>query len=229
MRFAVMQPYLFPYLGYYQLVHAVDEFVFYDDVTYIKGGYINRNNILCNGRSQRFTIPVIGMSSNKYIKDLNFDVNISKVLKTLEQAYRKAPFFELIFPIVHDVLSDDERNISHVTSRSISEIFKYLGSLKKFYYSSDLNYDREQSAADKLISISSCLKSKEYINSPGGKGLYDKEYFSNQGIKLNFIEVEDHAYRQGIDDFVPNLSIIDVLMWNDKEEVITLLDKYRLV
>lgn len=229
MNFAVMQPYIFPYLGYYQLVNAVDKFVFYDDVTFIKGGYINRNNILSNGKAQRFTIPVPGMSSNTLINELSFDENVKKILKTIEQNYKKAPYFEHVFPIIESVLNNDKRNVQHVCAKSISLVFAYLGIKKQFYLSSDLDFNRDLSAADKLIAMSDALKSNDYVNSPGGKMLYDKKYFSEKGINLSFIEIEKYDYPQKFDGFVPHLSMIDVLMWNSKEQVKELLTKYKLV
>ncbi|KPZ52377.1 WbqC-like protein family protein [Pseudoalteromonas sp. P1-13-1a] len=229
MSFAVMQPYLFPYLGYYQLVNAVDMFVFYDDVTFIKGGYINRNNILSNGKAQRFTIPVPGMSSNKLINELSFDKNIKKILKTIEQSYKKAPYFEHVFPLIESVLNDENRRVEHICAKSISVVFEYLGINKNFYFSSELNYNRDLSAADKLIAMADVLNSNDYINSPGGKSLYSNKYFSALGVNLTFIEMQKVSYQQGEYNYVGNLSMIDVLMWNNKEQILELLTKYRLV
>ncbi|CAM3864194.1 WbqC family protein [Rheinheimera salexigens] len=228
MSFAVMQPYLFPYLGYYQMVYAVDKFVFYDDVTFIKGGYINRNNILMNGKAQRFTIPVPGMSSNKKINELRFDINVIKVLKSIEQSYRKAPYFNAIFPIIESVLSDPNRQVEHICAQSIKQVFAYLGLEKAFYFSSQLEFDREQSATDKLFSIAELMKSDDYINSPGGKALYNKEHFETKGIKLSFIQTEPYSYQQSNFEFTPHLSMIDVLMWNSKQDVLALLELYSL-
>ncbi|MGI2095725.1 WbqC family protein [Shewanella glacialipiscicola] len=229
MSFAVMQPYLFPYLGYYQLVSAVDKFVFYDDVTFIKGGYINRNNILSNGKAQRFTIPVPGMSSNTLINQLNFDGNVKKTLKTIEQSYKKAPYFEHIFPLIEVVLNDENRRVDHICAKSISVVFEYLDINKDFHFSSEFDYNRDLSAADKLIAMADVLKSSDYINSPGGKSLYNKEYFAEKEIYLSFIETEKYEYSQNTDGFIPHLSMIDVLMWNNKEQVIEMLTKYKLV
>lgn len=229
MSFAVMQPYLFPYLGYYQLVSAVDKFVFYDDVTFIKGGYINRNNILSNGKAQRFTIPVPGMSSNTLINQLNFDGNVKKILKTIAQSYKKAPYFEHVFPLIEVVLNDENRRVDHICAKSISVVFEYLDINKDFRFSSELEYNRDLPAADKLIAMARLLKSNDYINSPGGKSLYNKEYFAKKEISLSFIETEKYEYSQNTDEFIPHLSMIDVLMWNNKEQVVELLTKYKLV
>ena len=229
MSFGVMQPYLFPYLGYYQLVNAVDKFVFYDDVTFIKGGYINRNNILSSGKAQRFTIPVPGMSSNTLINELSFDKNVRKTLKTVEQSYKKAPYFEHVFPLIDSVLNDENRRVEHICSKSITVVFDYLGINKDFYFSSELEYKRDLSAADKLIAMASVLKSSDYINSLGGQALYNRDYFAEKKICLSFIETEKYQYLQNNEKFIPHLSMIDVLMWNNKIQVVELLAKYKLV
>ncbi|MBB1290171.1 WbqC family protein [Pseudoalteromonas sp. SR43-6] len=229
MNFAVMQPYLFPYLGYYQLVNAVDAFIFYDDVTYIKNGYINRNNILVNGQAQRFTVPVPGASSNILIKELNFDANVKKTLKTISQSYAKSPYFNDVYPIIEKILTSTERQVHTLCANSIISVFSYLGINKQFKFSSELEYNRDLPAADKLIAMAGLLNGKHYINSPGGKDLYSKEYFSNKGVNLSFIEMQSVIYEQGKSEFVPYLSMIDVLMWNSKEQVKKLLTKSRLV
>lgn len=228
MSYAVMQPYLFPYLGYYQLVNSVNTFVFYDDVNFIKRGYINRNNILSNGKPLRFTVPVINASQNKLIKDLNFDDNIKKVLKTIAQSYKKAPYFKDVYPLVEIVLSSENRALEHLCGKSVTLVFEYLGIKKNFYYSSELEYNRDLAAADKLIEIGNKLEMIDYVNSPGGKALYTKEYFSSKNINLSFIEIEKYEYSQNAEEFIPHLSMIDVLMWNSPEQVKLLLKKYKL-
>lgn len=225
----VMQPYLFPYLGYYQLVMAVDKFVFYDDVTFIKGGYINRNNILANGKAQRFTVAVPGSSSNIKIRDLNFDVNVKKVLRSIEQSYNKAPYFQDVYQLIEETLQDKNRNVAHICSNSIKKVFEYLETEKEFYNSSDIGYDRSMSAADKLIAMSHIFDTQQYINTPGGRDLYDRTYFSNYGITLSFIEMRSCIYDQPTSEFISHLSMIDVLMWNSKKDVRQLLTKYEIV
>ncbi len=229
MKFAVMQPYIFPYLGYYQLVKAVDYFVFYDDVTFIKGGYINRNSILSNGTSQRFTIPVPGLSSNILINKLFFANETKKTLRSIQQSYSKSPYFSEVFPLVEMVINDQNRSVHNICAKSISEVFNYLGIKKQFLFSSDLEYDKNLSAADKLIAMSSIVNSKSYVNTIGGKALYSKDYFKDKGVDLSFIEIMPHSYNQKQASFTSHLSMIDVLMWNSKEEAQELLNKYRLI
>lgn len=229
MKVAIMQPYLFPYLGYYQLVSCADMFVLYDDVSFIKQGYINRNSILMNGRPTRMTIPVPGASSNKRIMELTFASDVSKVLKTVKQAYAKAPFYDDVFPLVERVLTNSDRDITTTCKQGILEVFDYLGISKRVVRSSALEFDRNLPAADRLMAICDRLGSSEYVNSIGGQKLYSKEYFGERGKSLSFLEMHDISYTQGVSEFVPYLSMIDVLMWCDKPTVRGLLQQYTLV
>lgn len=230
MKLAVMQPYLFPYIGYYQLVYASDLYVFYDDVSYIKGGYINRNNILTKNGRQLITLPVNKASSFSLINELNFSQDVRKMLQSIRQAYSKAPYFNEVYPIIEEVINNDDRNVANITSRSIISVFNYLGVSFDYAYSSKIGYDRGNSAEDKLYELCSILGAEYYINSIGGEKLYCKADFSNKGIKLDFLSPLKIEYAQfnNINSFEENLSIIDILMNNSKQDVINLLSKFEL-
>ncbi|WP_426578381.1 WbqC family protein [Xenorhabdus stockiae] len=229
MILAVMQPYLFPYIGYYQLAYHCDEFIFYDDVNYIKGGYINRNNILTKNGKQLFTIPVNQASSFKKINELEFSNNVKKVLVTIQQAYSKAPYFDAAYPIIEKILLSENRNVAKITSNSIIEIFNYLELPFKYEFSSNIDYDRGLDAKNKLFSFCKLYNAQKYTNTMGGKSLYNKDEFKNKNIELSFIETGNIIYTQfNSDKFESNLSIIDLLMNVDKEKIIKLLGIYHV-
>lgn len=222
-----MQPYLFPYIGYYQLAYASDVFIFYDDVSYIKQSYINRNNILVNGKTLRFTLPVLGASSNVLIESLDFSSS-KKILRTIEQAYKNSPYFDEVFPIIEFVFNQENRSITHINSLSIQVVFDYLDIKRKFMIASHIQYDRDKNRADRLIELANIHGCNHYINSPGGKTLYEKDYFKNKGIELSFIDTKIKIYNQISDEFVPYLSMIDILMNCSKKEVVEMLEIYAL-
>lgn len=228
MKLAVMQPYLFPYIGYFQLVYASDLFLIYDDVAYIKQGYINRNNILSPNGTTRFTVPVLGGSPNKLISDLEFSKDVAKILKTIEQSYLKTPYFEDVFPIVKQAFEYDDRSIASVCKKSYEEIFSYLGVEKQFKKTSEIDYDRSESARDRLISLCHQFRADCYINAPGGRKLYSKPDFAQKGIDLRFVDSLPVEYPQGGSDFVPNLSVIDMLMNCSPEMVLNIMKNYEL-
>jgi len=227
-KVAVMQPYLFPYIGYFQLINSVDKFVIYDDVNYIKNGYVNRNNIIGPQGIQRITWAVEGASSFKKINELTYSDNTKKLLKTIKQNYAKAPYFSAVYPLLETVFLASERNVARTNCASIRTIFTYLELNKDIFFSSELDFDRSLKPADKLVEMCQNFEAGTYINSPGGKALYSKKYFSEHGIELKFIVPAVAKYKQMGADFLPNLSIIDIMMYCDKDEIIEMLNGYEL-
>ncbi len=234
MKLAIMHPYLFPYIGYFQLIQAVDKFVIYDDVQYMKGGWINRNRVLVNKSPYTFTFSVKKDSFEKNINERYFNQNFNKerkkFLKTITESYGKATNFNEVFPLIEESLQVNiqEQNISDVITRSIKMIADYLGIDTQFILSSDLEKSSED-RAERIIEINRLLDTNHYINAIGGKELYTKEYFDERNIKLNFLRTNrDLTYDQNIEEFIPNLSIIDILMFNSREEISAFLNKYTL-
>jgi len=229
MNIAVMQPYLFPYIGYWQLIDAVDIFVIYDDVHFIKQGYVNRNNILQNQKSHLFTLELIGASSNKKINDIKIGGNSNKLLKTIKQNYSKAPFYNDVLPLIEDILDNKEKDLSKFLGFSLVKIAKYLNIGTKFLYSSDLKNDKTFKAQDRLIEMSKILNATGYINSIGGIELYNKEVFSQNDINLSFLKTHEISYKQFNNEFVPNLSVVDILMFNSKDNINNMLTQFKLL
>lgn len=231
MKVAIMQPYLFAYPGYYQLAASVDTFVFYDDVNFIKRGYINRNSILANGEALKITFPVVGASQNRKINEHQFEADFSKVIKSIEHAYGKAPNFDAVFPLINAVLTAENRDVTSMCRASVVMVMEYLGLPFRHVLSSAIDYDRDASAAGKLVSICKTLQADTYINSIGGMALYTREQFAEEGLALHFLKMNDLHYvqRKASDAFVPYLSMIDPLMWCTKDDVRALLTQYELV
>ncbi len=229
MTLAIMQPYLFPYIGYWQLINAVETFVIYDDVTFIKQGYINRNSILINRQKQRFTLNLIGTSSNRLINQIIVGNNQAKLLKTMEQSYAKAPFVVNIMPILEQILNQNEKNLAKFLGFSLQKISDYLQINTEFIYSSDIKKDVRLKAQNKVIDIAKRLNAAKYINAIGGQKLYSKEQFKKEGIELNFLKTQIQEYKQFNIDFIPNLSIIDIMMFNTQDEIQKMLKMYELV
>lgn len=229
MKVAIMQPYFFPYIGYFQLINAVDTFVFYDDVNFIKQSWITRNRILLNKKEFNFSLQVEGASSFKKINQLNLGGNNKKLLKTIDQAYRSAPFFNTIFPIIQDILLNEEHNLSKFLIYSLKRIATYLEISTGFKVSSEINKDNELKGEDKVVAICKKLGATQYINAVGGQELYDKDRFNNHQIELSFIQSKSIAYKQFDNDFISWLSIIDIMMFNSLENTKQMLNQYDLL
>ena len=232
MKIGIMQPYFFPYIGYWQLMNAVDKYVIYDDVNYIKGGWINRNRILMNGKPNNINLKMDGASPNKLINEVyvaDDDVYRKKLLKTIEHVYRKAPFFDIAFPIIKDIICYEEKILSLYLENLIIRISEYLEMKTQFILSSDMKKDNNLRGQDKVIEICKCSGATEYYNAIGGVELYSSHVFNSNGIDLKFLQTELTEYSQFGNDFVPGLSIIDVMMFNSKEEIKNMLNSYSIL
>jgi hypothetical protein len=232
MRVAIMQPYFLPYIGYFQLINAVDNFVIYDDVNFIKRGWINRNTIMVNKQSFLFSIPLISASQNNKIYEITIseDVNWkSNLLKTIELSYKKAPYFSDIYPLLNKIIGHKETNLSRFILFSLKEICNYLSIGTLFMISSEIDKNNSLNGQDKIIEICKKVNAESYINPIGGIELYNVKDFTVNNISLNFIKSNVIVYPHLHEVFVPNLSILDVLMFNSKNELKNLLNQYQLI
>ena len=230
MKIAIMQPYFFPYLGYFQLINAVDKFVFYDDVNFIKNGWINRNRIIINNATKYLTVQLNGASPFKLINEIEFTDNRAKLKKTLQMAYRKSPMYDNCWPLIEDCFNYKTNKISDLAIYSIKKTTEYLKinthfeiSSKK--YAKTRGIDRTQ----RLKSICNENNANIYINPIGGQELYKKEDFLKEQINLFFIKSEIPIYQQFSMPFIPGLSIIDVMMFNQVEKIHEMLNEYKLI
>ena len=218
-KLAIMQPYLFPYIGYFQLMNAVDEFVVYDNIEYTKKGWINRNRILINGRDEYISLPLKKDSDYLDVKDRflaeTWAQDRIKMLNKIKEVYRKAPQFKNVFPLIESCLMYDDRNLFGFVFHSIEQLKLFLNIKARLIVSSSIAIDHTLKAEQKVLAICKELKAEEYINPIGGMELYSKNYFYEQGIHLKFIKSGEFLYPQFSNEFIPWLSIIDVLMFND--------------
>lgn len=222
MKIAVMQPYFLPYIGYFQLMSAVDRFVLFDNVQYVRQGWINRNRILQHNQPGVITLPLAKDSRFLAINDRHLSDNFIRenLLNQFIDAYRNAPYFHSIFPVVEEIINCSHENLSAYICHSLMILRQMLSLECEIMLSSDVAIDHKLRAQDKILSICSTLGAHTYINLPSGRELYDSESFQRQDINLQFIQPEYVCYRQFGAEFVPWLSIIDVLMFNSKNEVI---------
>lgn len=232
MKIAIMQPYFMPYIGYWQLIKAVDKYIVYDDVNYIKRGWINRNRILINGEPAYFRLPIVGGSQNKLIYQIEVNPEekfIKKNLRTIELAYKRAPFFTSIYPLMGKIMYCNKKNISEYIIESMHVICQYLDISTELIASSAINKDSGLKAQDKIVSICKNVGATEYYNSVGGRELYSFTEFRKNGIRLKFLKTNDIKYQQFGNAFQSNLSIIDVMMFNSKEEIRKMLNNYIII
>jgi hypothetical protein len=232
MKLAIMQPYFFPYIGYWQLINAVKRFVIYDDVNYIKGGWINRNRILINGAPTYITAPLQRASSYNRICDISVQsspVWRDKLVRSIENTYRKAPFFVEIYPIIEKLIRYETDNLSDYLTHQLQTLSTFLG-IKAEFIATSRRYQNDHLAGQKRI-LDICKREggTTYINLQGGQTLYDIEFFRNADIDLRFIVMRPLPYKQRAPGFIPYLSIVDALMEIGTVEIMHHLDAFELI
>jgi hypothetical protein len=230
---AIMQPYIFPYIGYFQLVNCADYFVFYDDVNFVKKGWINRNRILSNGHDLLITVPLVKASQNRLINELelyNEENFKAKFISKIENSYKNAPYYADVIPLIREIINAEISNIGEYSANSILRVSNYLELNTKFHFSSILSPESKGiDRGDRLIYICKKLGGNKYFNAIGGKEIYTKEYFKNNEIDIFFVQTLGVEYSQFSRPFVPNLSIIDVLMFNPVSDIRKMLKNHVLI
>lgn len=232
MKLAIMQPYIFPYIGYFQLMNTVDEFVVYDNIEFTKKGWINRNRILVNSKETYLTLPLKKDSDYLQIKERyladTWQDGRNKILNKIVDSYKKAPCFTDAFPIVENAILFEEYNLFNFIFNSLTLVKKYLDINTSFVISSEIPINHKLRGEQKVLAICKARNADKYYNSMGGIELYKKDAFSAHGIELNFLKTNITPYKQFKNEFVPALSILDIIMFNSKAHVKELLNFYTL-
>ena len=236
MKVAIMQPYFLPYIGYWQLMSSVDTFIIYDNIQYTKKGWFNRNNILMNGKSLMFTIPLKKDSDyldvrERYLSENSLNIK-RKILNQIKNAYLKAPYFNDIHEKIEWCFkawnNNGHRNLFDFIYDSVNIIINHLNIKPKIIISSTVDIDHSLRSQDKVIALCKAVDGNHYINMINGADLYSKKDFDDNGLELSFLKQNIIEYKQFNNDFVPYLSIIDIMMFNDKKNIIEMLGKYTL-
>ena len=223
-----MQPYFLPYIGYLQLISAVDLFIVYDNIKYTKKGWINRNRLLQNDKDVMFSLPLKKDSDSLNVceRELAADFNRNKLLHQFKNAYRHAPYFTQTFPLIEQVVDYDQSNLFEFLHHSIVKVCEYLGITTKIEISSSINIDHALKNQDKVLALCEVVSASVYVNAIGGIDLYSKETFHDKGLALKFIQSQPFEYPQFGQAFVPCLSIVDAMMFNSRETIQTYLSTH---
>ena len=235
-RLGIMQPYFFPYIGYFQLINAVDRWISFDLVQYIDKGWINRNRILHPDKQKDWlyiTVPVQHHKRTDKIGDITINDTIQwrDDLMGKLSAYRKAPYYDATMQLVRECLSYTDDRISEFATRTIMRICQYLDITTPIDVASHMSMSLPEAehAGQWALNISATLRAAEYINPYSGYEIFDKQEFESKNIKLTFIKPILNPYVQRKGRFIPGLSIIDVLMWNGREKTVEMLNDYELL
>lgn len=217
---AIMQPYFFPYLGYFQLIAHVDQFVLYDDIEFSKQTWITRNRILSGSEWRYINLAIKRDSDFLDIcqRELSPEFDRQKLLRVIHHTYGKAPFFEEMRDVVTPIIENREQNLFRYLRDSIVYLSRCLGANTTFIDSSQIGIDRAMRGQERVISTCLQLNATRYTNPIGGMKMYDRNVFRQSHVELNFLEASLLPYNQGSVQFVPGLSIIDILAWTGISE-----------
>ena len=232
MKIGIMQPYFFPYIGYFQLINMVDKYVVYDTAQFSNNKWGFRNRILINGAPGFFRVKTLKASQNKRFNEIGVSNEIAEKqnsIHTLECAYGKAPHFPEVMPVLEKFLTADYDNLSEYNVASNRLICDYLGIKTEILLYSELDLAVDRKRQYRIFDVCRVLGGDKYINAIGGTELYDFEEFRENGIELAFLKTDDIVYPQFDGEFVPNLSIIDVMMFNSVPEIQDMLNRYTLI
>ena len=226
-----MQPYFFPYIGYWQLIHAVERFVIYDDVNFIVRGWVNRNRILINGSPTYITVPLHQATQNKKICEIDLHSPPGwrdKLIRMVEITYRKAPHFSEVFPVVEKIIRHETSSLTDYLVHQLHSLSLFMGIKTEFVVSSRCYKNDYLSGQERILDICKRADADVYVNPQGGQQMYDWKSFKNAGVDLRFIIMRPIPYKQRAAGFIQNLSIIDSLMEVGPMEIKQHLDAYDL-
>ncbi|WP_037055670.1 WbqC family protein [Rheinheimera baltica] len=231
-RVAIMQPYFLPYIGYWQLINAVDCFVIYDTIEFTKKGWVHRNRLLQNNTDQMFSLALEKASDYLAVVERRLSADsvqhYEKLLRKFAGAYQKAPYFAETMPLLERIFRFEDKNLFRFIFNSIELVCQHLSITTPLLISSDIEQGPLLKGQDRVKNLCHQLQATDYINSIGGQALYSKTDFAEQGLQLHFQRVLPFDYRQFGEDFLPWLSIVDVLMFNSVDNVKRQLDKMEL-
>lgn len=231
-KIAIMQPYIFPYIGYFQLMNAVDTFIILDNVQYINRGWINRNRILINGRDNLFTFSLKKDSRDKMISERYFSDEFKKEKEKfflkIHCAYAKAPYYQECESLLRDCMGYQSKNVPEFIVYTLQRLCSYMGINTHIVFASEI-LEKTSAGESYIVKLCESLDADIYINPIGGQNLYSKENFKKKKIELYFLETQKFVYPQFSNEFIECLSIIDIMMFNSKDEIKLLLERYKLI
>ena len=234
MKISVMQPYFFPYLGYFSLIQDSDVFVVLDNVQYVRRGWMNRNRVIGKNQSPvYFHLSTIKAPQKTMTRQIKIDHNREwkkTLLDKLDYYEKSAPYFEETKAMVERLISFETDSLCDMNIHILEELCKFLGITTKFVLASDLEIDESKiiETDDWGLEITKTFGASDYINLWGGRHIYSVNKYNNSNITLKFIENELVYYNQHNEMFIKSLSIIDVLMYNDRAETMDLINKYSV-
>lgn len=231
MILAAMQPYVFPYLGYFQLIREADAFYWLDGVAFIRRGWSNRNVLVGRNGPVRFVYPVLSGARDQSYAEVRLslpDYHIRKFLEMVSHHYQKAPFFDEVFPVIQTAVSIETDSFCELAMHSTRTLCRYMGIETPLTPTASWPESRDFRGEARILALCRRGAAHCFLNAEGGRDLYDPCVFASEGIELRFLCHSPAAYPQPGDRFVPRASTIDALMNNSIPKLQWLLDQFDI-
>ena len=235
MTIGIMQPYFFPYIGYYALIKHSNHFVFFDTPQFIRHGWIDRNRILKPTDSwQYIKVPIVKHPRNTCINEISIQNEIlwkNRIIRQVEHYKKKAIYYKNTIDLIKEVFNFEGNSIVDLNIKTVTTVMQYLNISFSFSVFSKLNLDiSETNSPDEwALNISTKLNVTTYLNPVGGLSFFDKSKYQKAGINLKFLKTVLLPYDQKRTNFEPSLSIIDVLMFNSPESIRNMLEAVEFI
>lgn len=235
MKIAIMQPYFFPYLGYFALIKHTEQFILFDTPQFIRHGWIERNQILKpDGELLYIKVPLKKHSRETPINKIEINNNEKwreKILAQLIPYKKKAPYYKDVINLINSIFNLKSESIAELNYISLLETCKYLGinTPITIWSKMDVQIEKVNAPDEWALKICKAIKADVYYNPTGGMSFFDINKYKNEGIDIFFLKYVPETYNQITDKFVPFLSIIDVMMFNSPEKINSLLENYELL
>lgn len=229
-----MQPYFFPYLGYFSLINQADEFMLFDTPQFMRKGWIERNRIIkLSGGSVYIKVPLIKSSLDTSIKDMKIDHSLNwrnKIVSQLDIYKKKAPYYKQVKALLEDCISDDDTSISIMNENVLRKVCQYIGISTKITVFSEMNLkiNIPQAPDEWALNICKSIGATTYINAAGGQDFFDPKKYKDNNIELYFVEQPLPPYEQLGNEFESGLSILDIMMFNSPEDIMAMLSQGTL-
>lgn len=234
MKVALMQPYFFPYIGYFQLIHSVDEFVIFDQAQHIRRSWITRNRILnAHKETVYINVPVCKAPRETKIKDIIINNELNWQEKIIQQLnyYKDAPNYSHVLEFVKECLRKEYTKLSQLNTCLLRKTCKLLNIETNITVLSESfpSIDEADDADEWGIIVSKALNATTYINAIGGKEFYNTQKYNEEGLEIKFVNPMLEPYKQFNHEFISGLSIIDVLMFNNIDHIIEMIENKEFV
>lgn len=231
-----MQPYFFPYPGYFSLIKATNKWIVFDTPQYANYSWMNRNRIInCNDDNwMYFIVPLKKRPLRTSINSIVIQNEVNwkeKIISQLGYYKKHAPYYNHVVEFLRETLTSEFVKLSDLNIHTLKATCKYIGIDFNYEIYSEMNLQIEDIHAPDEWGLNICkaMGVSKFINPERGQNFIDRQKYLNEKVDIKFLEYRYPDYDQKMEEFIPGLSIIDAMMFNSPKELKVILEDYKLV